>query len=392
MKTIRIQQIMIVLFMLTLAIISIFRSYHYGPTITEAVGGVDDWNRYARQALDIKHHGILIESVKAPYFGPGGFLYNYFIALFFIVFGDTLAPIFFAQTILICLSVATIFWTFKDFMSKPTQFLFLPALFVFATADVFVNYSHKLLAESLGLFLFSMYVYTSVKSIRLHQNRALLLSTFFICMTTLVRPSMMPFLPLHIGLIFLTQVRNKRLSWQRIVQHSALIAVSLAIIPMRNFFVAGEWTFLPTEGSFNTIQQLQNSSFNYLVLKMAFCLGYLPPLNPVFKIRFHWLIMWAGYFYFCYYQIRNLKTARFWEVSLHAFIVSYLIISVVFVTVQSYGYRSMLLINFVVLGFSFMGFDVFIRRVHSVKKVIEKPTRDGMSRMVTDPKGTIRRH
>lgn len=368
MKTARIQQVLLVLFILTMAVISVFRSYHYGPTIAEAVDGIDDWNRYARQALDIKHNGILIGSVKGPYFGPGGFLYNYFIALFFIVFGDTLAPVFLAQTILLCLSVVAIFRTFKDFLSKPTQFIFLCTLFVFATADVFVNYSHKLLAESLGLFLFSMYVYTYVMSIRLHQDRTLLLSTGFICLTTLVRPSMIPFLPLHIGLIVLYQVRRKELSWQRITQHSALIAASLMIIPMRNFIVAGEWTFLPTEGSFNSVQQLVHSSFSDLVLKLAFCLGYLPPLNPVFKIRFHWLIMWAGYFYFCYYQVRNLKTVRFREFSLHAFILIYLIVSVVFVTVQSYGYRSMLLINFVVLGFSFMGLDVLVRRVRSISK------------------------
>ena len=71
---------LLTIFVITLVIISIFRLHEHTLSISEAIDGVDDWNRYAKQALSIKNDGVLINSIKTVYDGPGGFLYNYFIA------------------------------------------------------------------------------------------------------------------------------------------------------------------------------------------------------------------------------------------------------------------------------------------------------------------------
>lgn len=115
--------VLLILFVLTLVTISIGRIHEYTPTISEAIDGVDDWNRYAKQGLDIKNNGLLINSVKTEYSGPGGFLYNYFIALIFLLFGDEIGPIYITQTILLGLSVVLTFYSFKDSIEALLHFV-----------------------------------------------------------------------------------------------------------------------------------------------------------------------------------------------------------------------------------------------------------------------------
>ena len=148
MKTISFNNKLLVIFILSLLAASIFRSFYFSPDLTETLIGIDDWNRYAKQGLDIKNNGVLIKTIEHSYNGPGGFLYNYFVALSFLVFGNYLAPIYFMQTLFLGLSVSFTFWTFKDLMTKKTQLILLFSLFLFAVVDVFHHYCHILLSEN----------------------------------------------------------------------------------------------------------------------------------------------------------------------------------------------------------------------------------------------------
>jgi len=369
MKNISFHNKLIAVFILLLMTASIFRSLYFGSDLTEVLKGVDDWSRYAKQGLDIKNNGLLISSIEDNYNGPGGFLYNYFVAFLFFIFGYSLAPIYTIQTLLLGLSVAFIFWTFKDLMKKKTQIIFLCSLFAFATLDVFHHYCHVLLSENLGLFLFSTFIYSFYKSINdlpgIIQKR----TTILIIAATLVRPNLVPLLVLYIGILFLLKSRKKSPISFSLSPHLIIVLIGVLIIPTRNFIQTGSWTILPTEGTSDSQYQIITSRPEYFLKKIAFCFGYLSYLAPEYKVRFHWIVMWFGYFIYFANQLKKIRQTKLSEISIHVFIVTYLVFSIVFITVHSYGYRSMLLINFIVLSFSILGFEILLKKFKQRKTV-----------------------
>ena len=64
------------------AIAAIFRVNINEYSFNEVLQGTDDWNRYARYALDINENGLLLKTLTENYIVPAGFFYNYFIAGF----------------------------------------------------------------------------------------------------------------------------------------------------------------------------------------------------------------------------------------------------------------------------------------------------------------------
>src|SRR5690348_16896529 len=121
----RTQNVFVVLIIAGFVVLSFIRLYPFENTLQEDVIGIDDWNKYARWALDIKYHGIFISSLQENYWAPAGFLYNYFVAFCFIVFGDNTIPVFIIQSLLLGCSVAFIYFTFRNKMKPLTGFLFL---------------------------------------------------------------------------------------------------------------------------------------------------------------------------------------------------------------------------------------------------------------------------
>ena len=360
MRSISGQNTLLIAFIVGILAVSTFRSLSFTPTISEALNGVDDWNRYAKQGLDIKNNGIFITSISKSYNGPGGFLYNYFVALCFTLFGNRLAPIYFLQTLMLGLSVALTYWSFERFMAIRTQYLFLAALFMFAIVDVFHYYSHILLSESLGLFLFSSFIYTFLRSTRFSHSGMLHLSTVFISLATLVRPNLLPTLALYLCIILFYRHRHDPKFARSVIAHILIVVSAISLIPMRNYFWAGTLDLFPTEGTVDSNIQLLRSAPSYFFKKLLFCFGYTKPLYAQYNIRVHWLFMWLGYFILLILRLKKARTLQVSQIGIHLFVLCYLFVSVMFVSVQSYGYRSMLLINFVVLGLSFIGFDLLI--------------------------------
>ena len=112
---------MIVIFLL----LSIARTHIAENTLQGVLkDGGNDWSGYAHHALDIKHGGILMPSLKTCYLGPSGFLYNYFLALSFVLFGEDTGPVYALQHFILGLSIALIYWTFPDTAEVAVQFHF----------------------------------------------------------------------------------------------------------------------------------------------------------------------------------------------------------------------------------------------------------------------------
>lgn len=348
----------LLLFLLLLLLSSLVRSFPFTATIFDLVEGVDDWNRYARQALDIEQNGLSISSITGDYNGPGGFLYNYFLAALLGIFGPHLFPIYAVQSMMLGLSVAFVFWTFKNSMNRRTGNLFLVTLCGFALLDVHVHYTHALLSENLGLLTISAFLYFLVRTLKSSRKWQLYLATVFLVLAILSRPNFLPFSGIYV-LVLLYRWRGSN-ALQKVLPHIIILLAGLAIIPFRNYLVGGNFTVLPSEGTHDALVQLYTNGPLYFLKKVAYCFGYLSALMPDYRIRPHWMLMWCGYFVHCFYWAKYQRKPALWELTSQAFIVTYFVLAIVFVTVGSYGYRAFIPFNFIVLAFAFTGLDTFL--------------------------------
>lgn len=351
----RTQNILLVGFMFFLLVISIYRIIESPYSFFSAFDGIDDWHRYARQGYDIKENGLLINSVDKAYNGPGGILYNYFIALNFLLFGDTFVSVFIIQALMLGASVSFVFWTFKDEMNTLFQYIYMGALFCFAFLDVYVNYTHQLLSENIGIFLFTVFFYCFIKVIREGNSKLLWICTLLIVLTCLSRPNVGALVPLYLGIIFYYRLTFFKINYKEGLGHIIIIILGGIFIPFRNYLISGDFNLFPTEGTSDSVYQLFHSGPKYFFDKVLFCFGYLSALEPKYAIRFHWIIMWLGYFYFILKLFTNKKLSSNPIIVTNLFILLYILTLIVFCTIHSYGYRYLLPINFFILSMSIIG-------------------------------------
>jgi hypothetical protein len=77
--------------LVALLLISLYRAYPLIDNVNAATSTGDDWLLYKQYALNILHDGILMPAVAGTYYEPAGFIYNYFIASVFALFGESFA-------------------------------------------------------------------------------------------------------------------------------------------------------------------------------------------------------------------------------------------------------------------------------------------------------------
>src|SRR5690606_9366853 len=184
---------------------------------------------------------------------------------------------------------------FRAFLSKSTQLIFLCGLILFAILDVYVNYTLILLSECLGLFLFSCFTYGFMKYFRSKTPKVLSLTSIFLTLAVMTRPNLIPLVPVYFMTVFLYMHKHGILSWKAAITNCTICAAGLSILPLRNYIITGNPVLLPVEGMEDTDTELAHLTFQVVLQKLAFCFGYLSGLIPAYKIRIHWMIMWAGY-------------------------------------------------------------------------------------------------
>ena len=69
-------------------VIALVRLYPFENTLPQIIADSgNDWSKYAANALDIKHNGILMPDIEGAYEKPASFFYCYFLAFCFFLFG-----------------------------------------------------------------------------------------------------------------------------------------------------------------------------------------------------------------------------------------------------------------------------------------------------------------
>lgn len=355
-------------------------------------GSGDDWKAYAWYGRNIVHNGVLLP-VKDLYRAPAGFLYNYFIALCLFIFGETDVPIYIIQVLMLGLSVALTYWTFRDKMTNLTSVMFLAALSLFALLDVFRYYAFLLLSENLGLFLVSLFFFCFIRGFEKNKLILQLLSAFFMGLLILTRPQFVLFGFISIFIITPLYLSKGKIGRIQLLLFIATLILSTSFLGIRNYLVTGQLRFLPVQKvGLETLQSTfpipssvnlsknvafyaklhinsQISAFmEYIVQqpllfiiqffkRVLFCLGFNSIMNPAYHVRPHWILMWIGYFVYLFLHFKRHDKIKLWEVTVQLYLLCYYVPLVMFILIECYGFRYLLLATNFVLVFSFLALD-----------------------------------
>lgn len=341
---------------------TIIRLYPYTETNLGVSNGIDDWFRYWDNAKDISKNGLLIPSQSSVYYGPGSFLYSYFIALCFILFGENLIPIYFIQSIFLATSILLIYYAFRDELSGKIGLLLLITLFLFGVLDTYKYYTFKLLSENLALFTLATFIYFIKIGLDNQIVKFQFLATFFLVLSVLIRPTLFPIAFVYAFFFVIYYFKNTLLKKQNLLLLLGLLFIGISILGFRNYLITGTWVFLPSEGTSDSWKQLLSLDFDIIYKKLLFALGFLSSLNPEYYPRPHWFIILLLYCFYLYLRIKNWKTISYSEILFNVFIVSFYVLTILFVTVDSYGFRAFLPIQFLLIAISFLSIEKFILR------------------------------
>ncbi|MCX7768966.1 MAG: hypothetical protein N2110_08090 [Flavobacteriales bacterium] len=322
-------------------------------TLQSLSAGTDDWNRYARHAVEIGGGALLIPSAGCPYAGPGGFLYNYFLGL--------LAGIGFQDVRVVWAVHAVCLWgagwlfvrAFGAYVKTPPARLLLSlGLWTCLLADYLPAYSWRLLSENLAVFLEGLWVYLlsfwDRKGYRQGLGSA---SCLVLGLGALCRPQWLGFLPLFAAMAASGMRGVHKKYFPGFYASLLLMFLLSAGVAVRNTLLCGRGYFLPTEGA-QYAQEAMDLTPATLLKKGAFILGYLPALEPAYQIRPHWMLVWILWGWGLV-QGRRKILMNTWGKMVMVFIFYY-ILTLFFVDITSYGYRYVLPIIPMLAGLGFI--------------------------------------
>lgn len=379
-------------------ILSLIRLYPFENELSLVIHTGDDWTAYANYALDIRHNGLLMpKTVPGLYNAPAGFLYPYFIALCFLIFGENTAPVYIIQSFMLGLSVAFVYWAFRDKMKNITGIIFLGSLALFAWLDVYKYYAFRFLSENLALFSTSLFLLCFIKGLEKDSLALRLISAFSVGILILSRPPAVLFGFMLVFIIMPYYFIKKKIGWAHLLLFMSVLILSTSLLGIRNYLICHKLVFLPTQGMNMSIYRyvvqpipdsvdLSRVNTNLLFTKMhvnsdivayveymfqkptlfldyyfkkiLFCLGFVWIKVPQYRWRPHWTLMWVGYFTYLFLCIKKKKRAQLWEIPVHIYIFSNYFTLIVLGQVENYGFRMLIPGINSVLVFSFLAWDM----------------------------------
>jgi 4-amino-4-deoxy-L-arabinose transferase-like glycosyltransferase len=369
----------------------------------------DDWYTYAYYGRDISQNGLLLNSVKGPYFGPSGFFYSYFVALFFKVFGDNVSLVFFFQHLLTGLAVALMYWTYAGKMGKYASMLLLTGLSLFTFLDVSRYYSVTLLSENLAFYIMALFFYCFIKGYEENHILLCLFSALLLGLSVLTRPNMILF-PFFLIILIAGRYIHK---WKKagkwiLLSFVAIFLLASSLLGLRNYLVCGKWVFMPevifkckntpvphafdvslmkTDPVYLKLNKLGLDEnfciqvdfirkepflfFKNYTKRALFCLGFTPLFDSKYRVRFHWIVMWLIYFAYLFVRLRGRKKFELWESSTHLFIFCHYGTLLVVSHLNAYGFRYLLPAPDFVLVFVFVALDKLLKRYSTIKPSVQ---------------------
>lgn len=347
-------------------IVSLIRLYPYNNTLFEdgLVNGVpvDDWGWYSKYALEIVNDGV----VKINQ--PTGWFYGQFLAICFLIFGETNVPVFLIQSLLLGLSISLTYATFQSKMKLLNiKILFLILLITFGFLDVFKYYTFRCLSENLTLFLCALFLFTFITGLEKKKNSWQLFSACILGLICITRPNVFPF-SIFVLIIYSFSTFSTS-NFRKIGLFVVVFALTILLQPIGNYFLIDSFEFFPMNNfSFNkhayfyTAFDANKSFRNFMSL-----FGFIPFTSADFRWRPHWTLMWILVIVFLINKLRAKQRFETWEIISFAFIFCYYFV-IVFISDPdngNYGFRFFLPALLTVIPFAVMAFEKLYLKMKS---------------------------
>jgi dolichyl-phosphate-mannose-protein mannosyltransferase len=318
-------------------------------------GRSDDWQVYKLYAESILSGGMTIPVVAGPYVRPAGFLYNYFLAGVFRLLGDNSSHAYVVQSALLGASIALMYVTLRNFVSTSVGYVYLVVVTAYEYVDVFRNYTFRLLSENLLIALLPL-LFLLLLGAQAHQSLwQALLAGLVLGLAVLTRLNLLP------AALGLTAIWFGYAAWTP-RKHRWLVLPSVfclvwcgvvLLLPLRDYVVTGQLGFaaITYTGDWNLPQLPANTApgagppavalvVEPYVRNILFVLGYTPALDPQYRPRPHWVLLWAGFALALFLLWRRKGPPRFWEAAVYGFVILYLGPAVLVGYPGSYGFRT----------------------------------------------------
>ena len=326
------------------------RAYPFIDDVTIPSPNGDDWHTYKQFAASVVRDGLTMPAVAGTYAGlPHGFLYVYFLALIFAVFGVNSTYVYVAQSLGLGLSISFMYLALRRRLTASGTLVFILTLAALMYIDVFRHLTFKLLSENLYLVLcplFLLALFRGLEERNDHARRDLFGAGVMLGLVILTRPS---FILSGFGVIAATGIYwwvRGRSPWPLAMMLLGL-AIGLSGVVARNYFLTGRVTFdIVTDTSdWLRIWDLPVAQFlTALVNRSAFVFGVTGILAPAYRLRPYWMILWLLWAFYPIFKLSRRQPIEFWELLLYIYVVLYIGPVILVADITSYGGRMVIAI------------------------------------------------
>jgi Dolichyl-phosphate-mannose-protein mannosyltransferase len=311
----------------------------------------DDWFAYNRYALSILNDGLTMPVVTEAYFRPAGFGYPYFIAVVYAIAGIRSEAVYLVQAALLVGGIAGMYALFRAHVSRRAALLFLVALSGIIYADVYRTLTFRLLSENLLFPVWPALLYFVLNGESKGKYGYFAAAGIASGIGFLMRPNLILVAPAAAAAVFVASTRAS--AWRARAAAILLTTCMLvsSLMPLRNYAVTGEPSIAAVTGASDwwvaghidrvdlTVPQRAARIVRSIAMRSAYVVGIPYFLQPTFRIRPHWLIVWACFFW--YLRTLPRRTHQFSEVLVLALAVAYFTPIFTLGYVSNYGVRNL---------------------------------------------------
>lgn len=323
----------------------------------------DDWVSYKIFSHSVLHDGLTMPVLGAYARTVHGFLYNYFLAGVFFVFGENSTYAYVVQSLLLGASVPILALLVWRRLSRLGLLLLLLVSAVYVYVDLYRNIGFRLLSENPFVFLLAVFFVVYVRSQEDRSRWGSLGAGVLLGIAILTRTSAVGFAIVLLAAGGVWALRSHRPLLVPALAALGFIA-GMSLLPLREWAATGrpdidlllhtgDWVFPPTDsvGAF----------LLHYTRRAAFTLGFTQVLQEAYSFRPYWLVIWIGFFGYLADLVRRRRSLELWELTLLLYLFFYLGPVLALGYPDNYGARMVVVALPVVLLLAAVSLDRLIR-------------------------------
>lgn len=277
---------------LVLFALACYRAFPFLDDLPADGAGGDDWHFYKRLALSIVNGGLAMPGIGEYRVVPHGFLYNYFVAAVFAIAGANSTYVYVVQALITGAAVSILWAGCRHYGA-----VMAGAMLALGTTTVFIDFtnrlSFRLLSENLFLPLAAAALVLADRAVRRLSVTAAIAAGACLGLAVISRTSVVVW---AMAIVAIGAGATVWLRWPRrlIAAFALAFVAAMMLMPLREYAATGSFTFHAITDTKDWIRPSNEGLVAYYGKRVAFMLGFTPLLDPEYRIRPHWMLIWLG--------------------------------------------------------------------------------------------------